>query len=179
MNAIWGTDPPEPPPAPCPFCEIVAGRAPGEMRLLAGVEHDHGARGVLLLTPLNPVVDGHQLVIPATHVPDATVNTRVFAEVMRAAAKYARVMGRPFNLITSAGSEATQTVFHLHVHYVPRAQGDGLPLPWTPQQEAALVVPRATLARWATKSDESATLSGLAGEVLADEVAQEIREVLA
>jgi histidine triad (HIT) family protein len=36
------------------------------------------------------------------------------------------------NLITSKGSAATQTVFHLHVHLVPRQVDDGLPLPWTP-----------------------------------------------
>ena len=40
------------------------------------------------------------------------------------------------NLITSKGREATQSVFHLHVHVVPRAAGDGLPLPWTPQHTA-------------------------------------------
>ncbi len=38
----------------------------------------------------------------------------------------------PCNLITSAGREATQTVFHLHIHVVPRRDGDGLALPWTP-----------------------------------------------
>lgn len=38
------------------------------------------------------------------------------------------------NLITSRGGAATQTVFHLHVHVVPREAGDGLALPWTPQQ---------------------------------------------
>jgi histidine triad (HIT) family protein len=37
----------------------------------------------------------------------------------------------PCNIITSAGSDATQTVFHLHLHVVPRRAGDGLALPWT------------------------------------------------
>jgi histidine triad (HIT) family protein len=40
------------------------------------------------------------------------------------------------NLITSKGAAATQTVYHLHVHVVPRQGGDGLPLPWTPQHTA-------------------------------------------
>ncbi|MFB8085929.1 HIT domain-containing protein [Streptomyces sp. NPDC055992] len=35
--------------------------------------------------------------------------------------------------MTSKGSPATQTVVHLHIHVLPRTDGDGLPLPWTPQ----------------------------------------------
>ena len=50
-------------------------------------------------------------------------------------AQYAEIqrnMGKTqeFNLITSAGRTATQSVFHLHIHYVPRAYRDGLALPW-------------------------------------------------
>jgi histidine triad (HIT) family protein len=37
------------------------------------------------------------------------------------------------NIITSIGRVATQSVFHLHVHIVPRHEGDGLCLPWTGQ----------------------------------------------
>ncbi|MFJ3817807.1 HIT family protein [Streptomyces sp. NPDC090056] len=40
------------------------------------------------------------------------------------------------NLTTSKGTEATQSVFHLHVHVVPGQDGDNLPLPWTPQHAA-------------------------------------------
>lgn len=50
---------------------------------------------------------------------------------MESAAAYGEAMGTDFNLITSAGAAATQTVAHLHVHYVPRRTGDGLGLPWT------------------------------------------------
>lgn len=38
------------------------------------------------------------------------------------------------NFITSAGPAATQSVFHLHVHLVPRFEDDGLILPWTGQR---------------------------------------------
>ena len=40
------------------------------------------------------------------------------------------------NLITSIGAAATQTVFHLHVHVVPRHEGDGLLLPWSNQERS-------------------------------------------
>ena len=39
------------------------------------------------------------------------------------------------NLITSVGAAATQTVKHLHIHIVPRHEGDGLHLPWTEQKK--------------------------------------------
>ena len=48
---------------------------------------------------------------------------------MARAALLADEMG-PVNLITSRGREATQSVFHLHLHLVPRAANDGLALPW-------------------------------------------------
>lgn len=109
----------------CVFCAIVAGQAPATV-----VAEWPDA---LAIVPHRPVVPGHVLVIPRTHVRDFADDPEVTAATMRRAAELAR---GPANLITSAGEEATQTVFHLHVHIVPRADGDGLPLPWTPQQEA-------------------------------------------
>jgi histidine triad (HIT) family protein len=80
--------------------------------------------------PLGPVVRGHRLVVPKAHVQDAAEDPAVTAETFRVAALVARQVG-PCNLITSVGAEATQSVFHLHVHVVPRRLGDGLKLPWT------------------------------------------------
>lgn len=71
---------------------------------------------------------GHLLVIPFAHVEDATVDPDATAATMRRAAELATP---PCNIITSAGAEATQTVYHLHVHVIPRRAGDGLALPWT------------------------------------------------
>ena len=87
--------------------------------------------------PLNPVTDGHLLVLPRQHVADAFEDPAVTAEVMRAAASIARDQYKSVNLITSVGAPATQTVWHLHVHIVPRHTNDGLRLPWTGQQERA------------------------------------------
>lgn len=86
----------------------------------------------VLITPLNPVVEGHKLLIPIEHTRNATESPMVFGQVMYDAALYAAEIG-DCNIITSVGAVATQTVFHLHVHVVPRHLGDGLTLPWTGQ----------------------------------------------
>lgn len=109
------------PDQPCPFCEIIASRAPATI-----VDRWDDA---IAIVPLGPVVDGHVLVIPTVHVPDFTSDPVVSAATMRRAAELMTGMG-PCNLITSKGRPATQSVFHLHLHLVPRAVNDGLALPW-------------------------------------------------
>jgi histidine triad (HIT) family protein len=106
---------------PCPFCEIVAGRAPATFV--------HEWSDTIAIVPLNPVVEGHILVIPKRHVRDFASDPAVSADTMRRAAQLAQGP-QPMNLITSRGREATQSVWHLHLHLVPRAAGDGLALPW-------------------------------------------------
>jgi len=112
-------------PAPCPFCDILAGNAPGE--LVAQWPE------AVALVPLNPVTPGHVLIVPRVHVPDFTTNPNVSAATMAAAAEYATSATTDLNLITSRGPAATQTVHHLHLHLVPRHHGDALPLPWDPR----------------------------------------------
>ncbi|MCP3801282.1 HIT domain-containing protein [Allokutzneria sp. A3M-2-11 16] len=106
----------------CVFCSIVAGRAPATV--LAEWED------AIAIRPHGGVNDGHVLVLPRVHVQDAGTDPDVTAAVMRRAAE---LMARlpAANLITSKGADATQTVFHLHVHVVPREAEDGLALPWT------------------------------------------------
>ena len=89
---------------------------------------------VLGIEPLNPVVPGHRIFIPRCHAVNAASDPEVTALTFVAASRYAFNQNHDdFNLITSAGRAATQTVFHLHVHYVPRHEADGLSLPWTGQ----------------------------------------------
>lgn len=115
---------PEPLPTPplydCPFCEIVAGRAPAQVF--------HEWDDALAIVPLNPVTEGHLLVIPKVHVADVGHDPEVSAATMRRAAQLAAAQW--CNVITSRGRAATQTVFHLHLHLIPRAKGDLLSLPW-------------------------------------------------
>jgi len=85
--------------------------------------------------PLNPVTPGHFLVVPREHVIDALDGPVQMGRAMTFAARLAGDMGLDAaNFITSAGTAATQSVFHLHVHVVPRREGDGLRLPWTGQK---------------------------------------------
>lgn len=99
----------------------------------------HGPR-VVSFVPLNPVVDGHRLFVPLAHIAHAAIDPNITGDVFGAAAEYAARNAESYNLITSGGAPATQTVKHMHVHYVPRAPHDGLPLPWTSQQDAAKLI---------------------------------------
>lgn len=116
----------------CVFCQKIANH---------DVDQFHPYTNVVRFTLLNPVVPGHQLFVPTLHVADAASDSEVTGLTFEQAALWAAVQGKPFNLITSGGAPATQSVFHLHVHYVPRAEGDGLHLPWTGQQPAGSSAP--------------------------------------
>lgn len=105
------------------FCAIIRGQA---LATIAGEWTD-----AIAIVPHRPVVAGHILVIPKTHVADFADDPEVTAATMR---RVAQLGTAPANVITSAGESATQTVFHLHVHIVPRSFGDGLALPWTGQR---------------------------------------------
>ncbi|MDQ0694249.1 HIT family protein [Streptomyces sp. W4I9-2] len=111
----------------CVFCAIAAGDAPATI-----VREWPDA---LAIRPRGGVNGGHVLVLPRVHVEDAGVDIEVTRAVMGRAAELMAELPAA-NLITSKGEAATQTVFHLHVHVLFREEGDGLPLPWTPQHEA-------------------------------------------
>jgi histidine triad (HIT) family protein len=84
----------------------------------------------IAIVPLDPVVEGHLLVIPKRHITDFTENPTISGDVVELASELAAEIGGDFNLITSKGISATQSVFHLHIHLVPRRENDGLALPW-------------------------------------------------
>jgi histidine triad (HIT) family protein len=117
----------------CVFCRIVLGFEPAHVF--------HANSVCFAITPLKPVVDGHFLVIPVKHVTDACEDPQTSALAMRDAATWAASMAeqgderyKSVNIITSVGRPATQSVFHLHLHVVPRRENDGLALPWTDQR---------------------------------------------
>ena len=106
----------------CVFCQIVAGTSPA--KFVASTPD------AITIHPLYPVTLGHMIVIPTKHVADFTTDPDVSALTMAEAARVAAIYGWPCNIITSRGREATQSVFHLHLHIVPRRENDGLALPW-------------------------------------------------
>lgn len=105
----------------CVFCRIIAG---AESATVLQTWSD-----AIAIAPLGPVVDEHTLVIPRRHVADAAERPAVTGLVMAHAAEVAQQWPSA-NIITSIGAPAKQSVFHLHIHVVPRADGDGLMLPW-------------------------------------------------
>lgn len=113
----------------CPFCQRIAA---GEY------ESWTDDPDVVWFEPLNPVTRGHLLFIPVHHVTDALASPYEAGLVMEIAARWASKNlhdPRACNLITSVGTEATQSVHHCHLHLVPRRPGDGLLLPWSGQQK--------------------------------------------
>lgn len=114
----------------CIFCAIVAGEAPAE--IVDSDEH------TVAFMDINPATRGHALVIPRAHSADLLeIPDEDLARTMAAARRLARRMKETldpagFNLLNSCGAAAWQTVFHLHVHVVPRYDDDPLKLPWVP-----------------------------------------------
>jgi histidine triad (HIT) family protein len=114
----------------CLFCGIVAGKVPATI-----VDQDE--RTVAFMD-VNPATRGHALVVPRVHVADLLEVspdelTAVMTAAKRLAARAHDALGADgVNLINSCGSAAWQTVFHFHVHVVPRYHGDPLRLPWQP-----------------------------------------------
>jgi len=113
----------------CAFCRIARGQDDSVEVICAG-------KGWIAFFPLNPATPGHTLVIPRAHVADLwQVEPRQGAELMAAVIQVGHAIGSALapegmNLITSAGEVAEQTVFHLHLHLVPRWRQDGFGRIW-------------------------------------------------
>ena len=107
--------------ADCVFCSIVRGEAPAKIVR----EWD----SAIAFVPLDPVVNGHVLVVPRRHVQDAVESQVLTLLTMSCALDLARETDAS-NIITSIGAAATQSIFHLHIHVIPREFGDDLMVPW-------------------------------------------------
>jgi histidine triad (HIT) family protein len=115
----------------CLFCGIVAGSIPSETI-------DSDDRTVAFMD-INPATAGHALVVPRAHSADVLeIGTEDLAATTQAAQRLAQRMKEVLgadgvNLINACGAAAWQTVFHFHIHVVPRYEDDPLKLPWIPE----------------------------------------------
>ena len=119
----------------CVFCAIVGGKAPAERVF----EDD----AVIAIMDVHPATEGHILVLPKQHARDIWDIDEAAAESCMAASVRVAQMIRDalhpagINLVHATGAAAWQTVFHFHIHLVPRYEGDGLVQPWTFRKSAA------------------------------------------
>lgn len=114
----------------CIFCKIVAGELPAT--IIAQDER------TVSFMDINPATHGHALVVPRAHATDLlSIDPQELTAVVLAAQRLSvrakeRLKADGVNLINSCGAAAWQTVFHFHVHMIPRYAHDPLRLPWTP-----------------------------------------------
>jgi histidine triad (HIT) family protein len=114
----------------CIFCQIVAGELPA----VKVHEDEH----TLAFMDINPATRGHALVIPRRHarnlleITPEDLSATVLAAQQLARRVTERLGAEGVNLINSCGSVAWQTVFHFHIHVIPRYSDDPMKLPWTP-----------------------------------------------
>jgi histidine triad (HIT) family protein len=114
----------------CIFCRIVAGELPATI-----VDQDEHT---IAFMDINPATRGHALVVPRTHADDLlSIDRQELAAVTAAAQRLAarakeRLKADGINVINSCGAAAWQTVFHFHLHVIPRYESDPLRLPWVP-----------------------------------------------
>lgn len=116
----------------CIFCSVLAGEMPGEV-----VQEDEHT---VAFMDIAPWTRGHAVVVPRRHVADLyEIEDEELARVNAAGRRLALRMRDKLgvdgvNLLNSTGSAAWQTVFHFHLHVIPRYDGDPLELPTQPEK---------------------------------------------
>lgn len=114
----------------CIFCKIAQGEIPS-----ATLYEDEDFRVIL---DLGPASKGHALIMPKVHAADLyELPDEVAAKALVLAKKMAARMTEAlqcdgFNLVQNNGECAGQTVFHFHIHLIPRYKGDGVGISWKP-----------------------------------------------
>ena len=119
------------PQAHCIFCKVISGEIPGEV-----IDSDDRT---LTVMDINPATRGHAVVITRTHAENLLELSD--EDLMAAMRTTRRVVHRMrdslqpdgFNILHNIGSAAWQSIFHFHIHVIPRYKGDPLQLPWLPE----------------------------------------------
>ncbi len=116
----------------CIFCKIVAGELPARV-----VDEDERT---IAFMDIAPATRGHALVIPRAHSPNLLeiapedLTATILATQRLAGRVPERLGAQGVNLLNACGRAAWQTVFHFHIHVIPRYADDPLRLPWVPEQ---------------------------------------------
>jgi diadenosine tetraphosphate (Ap4A) HIT family hydrolase len=116
----------------CPFCTIAQGRDDAAKVVCEGDEW-------VAFFPRNPATPGHTLVIPREHVTDLwAVNPELCGPLLCAVVQVGNAIREALtpaglNLISSSGEIAEQSIYHLHLHVVPRYSGDPIDPIWPPR----------------------------------------------
>jgi histidine triad (HIT) family protein len=119
----------------CVFCAIVTGTA--------AAHRIYEDDSVVAIMDIHPATTGHVLVIPKQHSPDLWhIAPADASKVMVASVQVAQMIRRALrpdgiNLVHATGRAAWQSVFHFHLHLVPRRDGDGMVPPWSLDQPRA------------------------------------------
>ena len=114
----------------CIFCKIAGGEIPS-----ATVYEDSDFRVIL---DLNPASRGHALILPKEHFKDlCELDETLASKVLPLAGKIGEAMKKSlgcagFNVVQNNGTEAGQTVFHFHVHVIPRYEKGPSMVTWKP-----------------------------------------------
>jgi histidine triad (HIT) family protein len=118
-------------PSDCLFCGIIDGSIPSQT-----IDSDERTVAFMDIAPATP---GHALVVPRVHSADLLeIGAEDLSATVLASQRLARRMkdvldADGINLINACGAAAWQTVFHFHIHVVPRYEDDPLKLPWIPE----------------------------------------------
>lgn len=114
----------------CIFCKIANGEIPS-----ATLYEDNEFRVIL---DLGPASKGHALILPKSHaaniyeLPDELAGKAMILAKKMAGKLTEGLACDGFNIVQNNGETAGQTVFHFHMHLIPRYKGDGVGLTWTP-----------------------------------------------
>ncbi|MCR4705280.1 MAG: HIT family protein [Lachnospiraceae bacterium] len=114
----------------CIFCKIAAGEIPSKT-----IYEDDEFRVIL---DLGPATKGHALILPKEHyanlyeLPEETAKKVICLAKKMASVMTEKLHADGFNLVQNNGEVAGQTVFHFHMHLIPRYKGDGQTIGWKP-----------------------------------------------
>lgn len=114
----------------CIFCKIAAGEIPS-----ATIYEDDDFRVIL---DIEPAAKGHALILPKDHFANLyelsdEVAAKALVVAKKVIAKMTDIVGCDgYNVVQNNGEAAGQTVFHFHIHLIPRYHGDDVKIGWKP-----------------------------------------------